>query len=351
MCTRVPVPFAARAQQFVLPLLAALLFLVPAGAAGQAKPLRLASTPWSPFTNAPGQARFALDLVEEAFARLGVKAGTTIVDEGRLTPALFSGEFDGSPAMWQDEERTRVLLFSEPYLENRLVLVGRQGSDVSAAALTALAGRRIVLVGGFSYGGAVEKGGPVYIRSKTEEDSLARLLKGDVDYTLMDELVVEYILNNHGEEARGRLAFGSTPLVTRTLHLAIRRDHPDAAGIIARFNDEIRKMVADRTYHRLLHLDWIRTDIDGDGRLELVPQQDLAGPTPPTHGYNLRLPTADLRMTSEPRPTPDPQTGPRFYIGGNVYESWSAVPQRYKVLNPSKPDSSRSSAPLFRFVW
>ena len=30
-------------------------------------------------------------------------------------------------------------------------------------------------------------------------------------------------------------------------------------------------MVADRTYHRLLMLDWIRTDVDGDGLGEYVP--------------------------------------------------------------------------------
>jgi hypothetical protein len=166
----------------------------------------------------------------------------------------------------------------------------------------------------------------------------------------MDELVVEYLLNNHGDQARGRLAFGSTPLVTRTLHLAVRRDLPNATDIIARFNAEIHKMVADRTYHRLLHVDWIRTDVDGDGRLELVPQQDLAGPAPPTHGYNLRLPTADVRMRDD-RPMQTAPSSQRFYIGGNYYESWSAVPQHYKVVDPSRPDSSRSSVPLFRFVW
>ena len=31
-------------------------------------------------------------------------------------------------------------------------------------------------------------------------------------------------------------------------------------------------MIADRTYHRLLHVDWILADVDGDGVLEYVPQ-------------------------------------------------------------------------------
>jgi hypothetical protein len=67
------------------------------------------------------------------------------------------------------------------------------------------------------------------------------LLAGEVDYTLMDELVVEYIVRNHGEQARARLRFGSTPLVKRALFLAIRRSLPEAGSIIDAFNAELRK--------------------------------------------------------------------------------------------------------------
>ena len=100
------------------------------------------STAWSPFTNAPGQPRFAFNLVGEALERVGIIAGTVIVDEARLTPSLLSDEFDGSAALWRDTERERALIYSQPYLENRLILVGRQGSGVSATSLADLAGKR-----------------------------------------------------------------------------------------------------------------------------------------------------------------------------------------------------------------
>ena len=100
---------------------------------GHAKKLRLVSTSWSPFTNEPGQPRFALDLVEAGLGRIGVKASTTIVEASQFTSALLSGPFDGSAAAWKDAEREKTLLFSQPYLENRLMLVARRGGDVSAA--------------------------------------------------------------------------------------------------------------------------------------------------------------------------------------------------------------------------
>ena len=43
-----------------------------------------------------------------------------------------------------------------------------------------------------------------------------------------------------------------------------------------------RGMIADRTYHRLLHVDWIVADVDGDGIPEYVPASDQARRGPAT---------------------------------------------------------------------
>ena len=308
----------------------------------QTPQLHLVSTAWPPFTNPPGEPQFALDLVNEALKRIGITAETAIVDESRFTPSLLNMEFDGSGAIWKDAEREQVLVFSEPYLENRLILVGRRGSDVSATKLATLTGKRIVLVGGYSYGDEVAGNkGPVFLRSRSEEDSLAKLLANEADYTLMDELVVQYIMNNYGEQAKTRLAVGSTPLIVRPLHFAIRRARPGAEALVARFNAELRRMIADRTYHRLLQVDWIRADVDGDGRQELVAATDQVGTAPPQRSY-------DLFTTTAPE-TPPPDR--RFYVGGSIYENWASVPSNYKTSNSDVPAVGRSTASIFRFQW
>ena len=55
---------------------------------------------------------------------------------------------------------------------------------------------------------------------------------------------------------------------------------PAQADEIEKFNAEIKKMQADGTYNIILRLDWIRADVDGDGRTELVAgnTRDCAGP-------------------------------------------------------------------------
>jgi polar amino acid transport system substrate-binding protein len=309
---------------------------------GQTTALSLVSTAWPPFTNAPGQPRFALDLVEAALGRIDVTAKTTIVSAGQFTPALLAGQFDGSAAAWKDPERERVLVFSQPYLENRLVLVGRHGVDVSAKALADLKGKRVAIVEGYSYGDAIDSAGPVFVGSRGEEDSLGLLLKGDVDYTLMDELAVHYIVSNYPKESGAKLEIGSTPLVMRELYLAVSRTRPDAESIIARFNAQLRGMIADRTYHRLLHVDWIRADIDGDGVPEYVPVTDRPGPSEPKHIYT-------LFSSDESRSKVPAKTG--FYVGGNIYSDWASVPASYKVVNPQPPDARRSTASIFKFTW
>src|SRR5262245_20809318 len=267
------------------------LVLAIAGASlalsAQTTQLRLVSTAWSPFTNVQGQPRFALDLVEAGLKRISVTATTSIVDAAAFTPALLTGPFDGSGAAWRDAEREKVLLFSQPYLENRLILVGRKGADVGATALTALAGKRIAIVGGYSYGD-IDKAGPVFVRTQGEEDSLTQLLQSRVDYALMDDLVVQYIVKSYPKESQTRLELGASPVVVRPLYLAIRRSLPDAESIISRFNAQLRGLIADRTYHKLLHLDWIRADVDGDGIAEYVPASDKAGTSAPQHVYSLR---------------------------------------------------------------
>ncbi len=308
----------------------------------QAAPLALVSTAWPPFTNAPGQPRFALDLVEAALGRIGLSAKTTIVDAGQFTPSLLTGQFDGSAAVWKDPERERVLLFSQPYLENRLVLVARRGGDVSAKTLADLKGRPVAIVEGYSYGDTIDAAGPTFVRSRSEEDSLARLLNGGVDYTLMDELVVQYIVFNHPKESGAALQIGSRPLLSRELYLAVRRTRPDAESIISRFNAQLRGMIADRTYHRLLHVDWIRADVNGDGVPEYIPENDRPGASEPQRIYSL---------FTEPPSAPQGPTKPGFYLGGSIYSDWASVPDSYKLPSSQPPDPRRSTASIFRFSW
>ena len=107
-------------------------------------------------------------------------------------------------------------------------------------------------------------------------------------------------------------------------------------------------MIADHTYHRLLHVAWIRADVDGDGIPEFVPQSDRPGPLQPQHAYTLFSNPQPTSQLSVEQPA---TTQPRFYVGGNIYTDWASIPSRYKTDDQKHPDPSRSTASIFRFSW
>ena len=294
-------------------------------AAQETRELRLASDDWPPFTAATGQLRIATALVETALERAGIESTTTIVDWKDVESGIRRAEFDGSAAMWRTEKRARELFFSDAYLENRLVLVGRKGSDVSATKLSELAGKRVAAVGRYAYGQEVESAvGVIFVNSQSDQDSLDKLLAGDVEFMLVDELVARHLMTDQPDETSANLEIGTRLLARRTLHLAIRRDVPGAREIIDAFNTEIQGMLADGTYAATLQVGWIKADIDGDGLDELVTLGDRIGQVPPGSIYDV--------FGEEPETPPEEQ---RIFIAGDVYEGWDAVPDQYK--GPSDP--------------
>ena len=283
--------------------------------------LRLGSDEWPPFTDIPGKERAAIELVQTALERVGIHATTSILEWKEVEAAIRRGDLDGSAAMWRTDRREQDLVFSKPYLENRLVLIGRSGTDVSATRMTDLAGKRVAAVGRYAYGDDIEKAaGVLFINAKNEQDSLDKLLAGDVEYMLVDELVVRHLLTFQPDEVEANLEIGFTPLARRTLHFAIRNDIPNAEKIVAAFNSEIPKMMADGTYAKILQVGWIRVDVDGDGLYELIPYGERIGEMLPGSVYDVFG-----EMPAEERTKKK-----RIVIGGDIYEGWDAIPDRYK---------------------
>jgi polar amino acid transport system substrate-binding protein len=315
-----------------------------ASMAQAARTLRFVSPERPPFTDIEGKPRMALDLVEAALKRIKVTATTTILPPDQYANALMSGPFDGTALGWRDSQRDKLLLYSNPYMENRLVLIGRSGTDVKATSFAALKGKKVALVTGYAYGDAIVGGGPDFIRTRGEQDSLTQLLNSSVDYVLMDELVVQYLVAGYPDEARTRLAIGTIPLMTRPVYLSLHRSLPDAGVIIKGFNSQLRTMIADRTYHKLLHVSWIRADVDGDGQLEYVPDSDQAGAAEPQRAYDLFSPAAGDAST------PPLETG-RYFFGGAVYNGWASVPDRYKVDHLDRPDHTHPTTRIVTFSW
>ena len=321
-------------------ILACILLFTVFNLFSQSTTLRLASDAWPPFTDVESKPAFALNLVSEALARRQVNAHTEILSFTEVIQEIRSGKFDGSAALWHSPERAEFLLYSEPYLENRLILVGKKGSNVDYKNFSELKGKRIAVVESYAYGDLGEGANDIeLVAGKSDQQNLERLLKGEADYMLVDALLIEYVLKYQSEDAAKYLEIGTNTMLKRSLYFAIRRDFPGADMIIRNFSAEIKKMIADGSYNRILQLNWIASDVDGDGRTELVLSGDAAGTNEPVHSYTVMSPAGSTANDSN-----------RYYIEGSDYEDWERVPEKYKVQPTMVPYAQKSGfGPVFSF--
>jgi polar amino acid transport system substrate-binding protein len=284
----------------------------------ESPPLRLGSDVWPPFTDVEGKPREALDLVESALLRTGLKAQFSIASWSDVLVRLEKGEVDGSAAMWKSSEREKQLLFSEPYLENRLVLVAPKGSDVSAKSLMDLAGRRLALARGYEYGEAVAKPNLQLVLRDSDAECLRAVLAKQADYLLLDQLMVDHLFRFYTAKANQLISTGSAPLVARPLHFVLRRDYPGAREIIAGFNRSIEKMQADGTYNVLLHVPWLERR-NAQGKIEYVASSklpDTSHASPGAAHGSYEIATAARRPAGKEAPSPT------YTIDGRSYDNW-----------------------------
>lgn len=286
--------------------------------------LKLASDVWPPFTDKKEKDALAFELVEEAFNRINIHTNFVVTDFKNVLTGIETEKFQGSSALWKTKEREELLLFSDAYLNNQLKLIGRSGSHVDLSSLKELSGKKIGLVKGYAYGNGLFEIPNLEIKyGKSAQENLENLISKNVDYILVDAILLQYMLNYQINDVSRLLEISKKPLINRSLHVALGKSVPNAKEIIERLNKEFKTMISDGSYNKILHMDWIRADVDGDGDLELIFTGDQLGTTEPTIAYNLQT---EAHINDETA----------YYVNGVRYESWEDVPGKYKVELPEK---------------
>ena len=320
-----------------LSLLLTLLFAATVAAAPTA-PLKLVSDVWPPFTDLEGQPRQAIDLVKAALLRGGVQSRFTILTWSDAVKALEQGKADGSAAMWKSREREAYLLFSKPYLENRLLLVGRKGDNVSFSKVSELAGKRLALTKGYAYGDAVTRAPNVQlVIRKSDADCLRAVLANEADYALLDELLVRQLFDFNETKANTLVAAGKVPIVRYPLYFALRKDYPGAAEIMEAFNRNVTAMIADGTYNTVLRVSWIRADVNGDGVPEYVGSKKATHKTSADPATN---PLSYPIFYSEPGPPTMGGRQPAYVLDGKSYNTWGDTATNLNRAGPTKPQGA-----------
>ena len=301
----------------------------------QHQELKLVADIWPPFTNAEGEKSILSDLVQEALEGIQIKSSMEILEFNEVLDQVYSGKYDGSPGLWISPERQEKYYFSKPYLYNQLVLVGNKGSDVSAVTFKELEGKKIGVINNYAYGDFENNKEIVIVPGISNQKNLEKLLSDKIDYMLVDALLIQYMLKHQLNDVTQHLAIGQSPLLVKSLHLALGKKVENAEEILNQFNEQIKQMVADGSFNELLELNWVKADIDGDGNMELVLGSNMAGSSAPQNIYGLMLDSSYRNQKNGPT---------RYYIDGKLYEDWDNIPKSYKLdlvedKTPSEEDA------------
>ena len=233
--------------------------------------LNLGSDVWPPFTNKGSERSIAFDIVTEGLSRNSISMEPQLLEFKEVLSGIEAGNFDGSAALWKTEEREEIMIFSEPYLENRLILVGLKGTEVNYQSVEELNNQRLGVVANYAYEADLLNADNVQlVYGKSDQDNLEKLFDHKIDFMLVDELLIQYLLKYQYNDVQTYLNIADQAFQTQKLYFALRKDVPNAQSIIDGFNTSIKEMMLDGTYNRILDLDILQIDVNGDGIVELI---------------------------------------------------------------------------------
>ncbi len=118
--------------------------------------LTAAQDPWPPFVTEKSSLGngISIDLLKAAMKTQGYEIDFKILPWSRALDEVSKGRIDLLPATWFTQERTKFLLYSEPYLSNELTFIKRAGDPFEYSGLSSLDGKVVGIVRGYGYGDA-----------------------------------------------------------------------------------------------------------------------------------------------------------------------------------------------------
>lgn len=182
-------------------------------------------------------------LVGMAFAALGRPCELRALPFKRMVADVDAGQLLAG-AVIRTPERDQRWLFSQPYFLERLSVYS---AGAPFRGLADLAGRRVGVIRGWSYGEAFDaaRGRGEFQCEEVSADAhnFAKLLRGRVDYVVATELAGRMLLEL--PDFRSRVASGAAALGATPIHLALPRSHAGGVTLLAAFNTAIEQLRQD----------------------------------------------------------------------------------------------------------
>lgn len=208
------------------------------GAANAEQKVRLMANTSPPYADQklPEQG-LALELVKHVFARTDYIPEISIESWSRAVEGAQLGVYDGLAAAWYTAERNDSLLFSEPYISSKLIILKLRSDPRNYRSLAQLAGGRLGVRADYAYG--VDFAAIPNLKLVQENhliQNLLNLLNGSVDFVIGDQRTIVMQLHEYLGDQVTKFEVVPIELPNRQRHVAASRSLAGHEKMIAAFN-------------------------------------------------------------------------------------------------------------------
>ncbi len=191
-------------------------------------------------------------IIGDAFRRMGVGVTMQCLPWPRALQGADAGSW-GVGGLYMTEERLWKYDYSEPIFEEKLMLYVVRGREFPFSGIKDLAGKRIGVMRGWTYGDefeqAVADGTVIPDPVNTEQANVGRLLLGRVDVIVSAPESLALVRDLM--DPRGRVVALPRPLAVNKTYLSFPKSK-NLAPLLDRFNAELRRMRFDGALDHLV---------------------------------------------------------------------------------------------------
>lgn len=228
-------------------------FVLGAGAVS-ASELLVVADEWAPFSgaNLPGKG-MSLDVITTVLERAGHDVRSDVVPWARVMKGARDGTYDVVGSLFYDKEIAEFMLYSDPFYETRVKFMQAKGKTHDVTSLEALLPYSIAVGDGFLYEPAFDRSEDLNkVVVTTTQQAVQMVAFERADLTLDSEEVLSFAIRGADTDITDKVDILPHVLASHNIHMAVRRDFPGAAGIVADFNAALAEMRRDGSLDALL---------------------------------------------------------------------------------------------------
>lgn len=230
--------------------------LLVAGAVhAQAVPVRIgAEDDWAPFSSARNNQPhgMAVELVQAIFAEAGLALELVPLPYARCMDEARRGRLAGCFNTLPDAALRKDFLFhARPLFVDELWILGPAASTESRLRTADLAGRRVIVTHGYTYGDAFEGDARIErVPAPHDINALRMLVAGRGELAVVYRRITRHLERSSAQDLRGQFKQVGK-LEDAALYLSFSRQYPDVQALVRRFDEAHARLRANGSLQKI----------------------------------------------------------------------------------------------------